>query len=215
MIRRSVLSFMLIVAALLALTAPALAGGWAVITVDTLPGEVHAGETLHLGFTVRQHGRTPIDNSPFDNTPLKPFLSATKKANSAASVSSGQPGANVVLVGTSQKEESIRVDARKEGPLGHFVVDVTFPSDGTWEWELTAPPFEGTKMEPMTVLPGLARPEQSSSPSVEPSTQLIGVQGLDPAAMRWTGVVLLLVAVGLALARRRDAFGRWATPRSR
>jgi hypothetical protein len=39
-------------------TIPALAGGWAVITLDELPSAAVAGEPLTVGFTVRQHGRT-------------------------------------------------------------------------------------------------------------------------------------------------------------
>jgi hypothetical protein len=50
----------LLLAILLSLvwTIPALAGGWAVITLDELPSGAVAGEPLTVGFTVRQHGRT-------------------------------------------------------------------------------------------------------------------------------------------------------------
>lgn len=42
-----------------------LAGGWAVITVDELPMDVVAGKPLTIGFTVLQHGKTPMtDLSP-------------------------------------------------------------------------------------------------------------------------------------------------------
>ena len=40
---------------------PAFAGGWAVITLDELPTNVVAGEPLTIGFTVLQHGKTPMD----------------------------------------------------------------------------------------------------------------------------------------------------------
>jgi hypothetical protein len=43
---------------LLLIPVPALAGGWAVITLDELPSGAMAGEPLTVGFTVRQHGRT-------------------------------------------------------------------------------------------------------------------------------------------------------------
>jgi cytochrome c2 len=43
------------------LVSPVLAGGWAVITLDELPGEIIAGQPLEIGFTVRQHGVTPMD----------------------------------------------------------------------------------------------------------------------------------------------------------
>ncbi len=46
--------------ALLALTTSAVAGGWAVTTFDQLPAEFHAGQPYALGYTIRQHGQTPI-----------------------------------------------------------------------------------------------------------------------------------------------------------
>src|SRR5687767_11688327 len=43
-----------------AVVIPVLAGGWAVITLDELPTDVPAGEPLTIGFTVLQHGKTPM-----------------------------------------------------------------------------------------------------------------------------------------------------------
>ena len=37
MVRRSIFAFVVVVLAMLALAAPALAGGWAVVTLDSLP----------------------------------------------------------------------------------------------------------------------------------------------------------------------------------
>jgi mono/diheme cytochrome c family protein len=45
-----------------ALAVPVLAGGWAVITLDELPAGAVAGEPLTIGFTVLQHGRTPMSD---------------------------------------------------------------------------------------------------------------------------------------------------------
>jgi len=39
---------------------PVAAGGWAVTTFDQLPAEFIAGQTYHLGYTIRQHGMTPL-----------------------------------------------------------------------------------------------------------------------------------------------------------
>lgn len=44
----------------LVLVLPVLAGGWAVITLDELPTGVVAGEPFTVGFTVLQHGKTPM-----------------------------------------------------------------------------------------------------------------------------------------------------------
>lgn len=46
----------------LALAAPALAGGWAVTTFENLPESFEAGATYSLDYTIRQHGKTPVDS---------------------------------------------------------------------------------------------------------------------------------------------------------
>ena len=45
----------------LAATISLNAGGWAVITLDSLPDVVEAGKPVTLAYTVRQHGVTPVD----------------------------------------------------------------------------------------------------------------------------------------------------------
>src|SRR5438552_12328434 len=70
MARRSIFAFILATLAMLALAVPALAGGWAVLTLDSLPREVRAGTSIQLGFVVRQHGKTPT-NKDLDGNPLK------------------------------------------------------------------------------------------------------------------------------------------------
>lgn len=186
--RRLFLPFALAVAALLALAAPAHAGGWAVVTLDTLPREVHAGQALHLGFMVRQHGRTPIDNDPFGNGLLKPYLAATN----------------------ADTGKALQIDAKKEGSLGHFVVDVTFPSAGTWEWSITPPPFEGTTFAPLTVLPAASGTNQSAGEAALSPARL-----LQPNILRWAGVGLLIIALTLALSTRRSARARQLVSQTR
>lgn len=56
---------MLALGALLVPAAPAAFGGWAVITVQSPPEYLEAGKATTLEFTIRQHGRTPMnDRSP-------------------------------------------------------------------------------------------------------------------------------------------------------
>jgi len=43
-------------------TTTLFAGGWVVITMETLPGQIQAGEDVPISFWVRQHGQTPIHN---------------------------------------------------------------------------------------------------------------------------------------------------------
>src|SRR5262249_47251261 len=136
--------------ALLALAAPALAGGWAVITLDSLPRDVRTGQSLHIGFVIRQHGRDPV-NTDWNGHALRPTLTGHKQPD-ASGVANAADG------------ETIPAEARQEGPVGHFVVDWVFPSAGTWAWEISAPPFtiqgdrqgDSAVFAPLTVLPASA-----------------------------------------------------------
>ena len=230
MFRRSML-VTVAVAALLAFATPALAGGWATVTLDSLPKEVRAGQSLQLGFVVRQHGKTPT-NQDLNGKPLKPVLTGHKQSGTATSQADG----TLVMVAArasvqAKGEETIRAEARQEGAVGHYVVDVTFPSDGTWAWQIEVPTFyvqngsnnmEGNAaiFEPLKVLPAATAPAQAPAPAPQPAapaaqpaapaTQPAETTflGMSPAALRWAGAILLLVAAGVALYTQRGAIGR-------
>ena len=87
---------------------PVFAGGWAVITLDELPTGVVAGEPFTIGFTVLQHGRTPMID-------LEPTVTA----------------------GLSSDEKLV-VYAEPEGKPGHYMATLTFPTEGEWEWSIQA-----------------------------------------------------------------------------
>jgi hypothetical protein len=57
---RAIGSTLIAALAFVALAVPAAAGGWAVTTFDQLPPDFHAGQPYALGYTIRQHGKTPI-----------------------------------------------------------------------------------------------------------------------------------------------------------
>jgi cytochrome c2 len=101
---------------------PAWAGGWAVITLDKLPGEVAAGEPVTIGFTVRQHGRTLMSG-------LTPTVTAR-------------------LPGTSK---AVVVDADAEGDVGHYTAQLTLPEPGAWDWSIQAFTMD-QPMPPLTVI---------------------------------------------------------------
>jgi hypothetical protein len=84
---------------------PASAGGWAVTTLDEVPSPV-AGEDVDVGFTIRQHGKTPVDVEE-------------------AGIAIGPAGGKRAYF-----------KARQEGPTGHYVATVRFPADGTYTWEV-------------------------------------------------------------------------------
>ncbi len=129
MLRRKMGIALLTLIGLLALATPALAGGWAVVTLDTVPTAIRAEQSLSLGFMVRQHGVTPVDVHTWDGS--MPVFTATN-------MSTG---------------ETLRVHARKEGAEGHYVVDVTFPSAGAWDVEIKPGWFAGTELGTFTVQP--------------------------------------------------------------
>jgi len=105
----------------LALSTPAAAGGWAITTFDQLPPEFVAGQTYRLGYTIRQHGATPIR---VDRTEIV--------ADPAAG------GAALSFVGVP------------EGPLGHYSAEVTFPA-GTYSWRVTQQPFQAQDLGSLVV----------------------------------------------------------------
>ena len=73
----------------------AMAGGWAVTTLDPLPRLPVAGESTSVGFTIRQHGATP---TAIDNT-------------------------LIVIVRPGGADRHV-FPGRADGPVGHYVSDV-------------------------------------------------------------------------------------------
>ena len=192
MVRRSFFALAVVIVMLLALTAPALAGGWAVVTLDALPREIRAGASFQLGFMVRQHGKTPT-NKDLNGNPLKPVVTASKHG------------------GEANAAETIRAVARQQGSTGHYVVDLTLPSAGVWEWQIALPTYyvqdspgggNAAILAPLTVLPATA----AAAPVVEPATNV--PPGFTPAALRWAGVAALLAALAICLYAQRGAWGR-------
>jgi hypothetical protein len=217
MFRRSMIAFTVVVA-MLVLAAPALAGGWAVVTLDSLPRDVRAGQSFQLGFVVRQHGVTPT-NQDLNGAPLKPVLTARKQG--AATSSRG----TLVMIAArasvqAKGEETIRVEARQEGAVGHYIADVTFPSDGVWQWQIEVPTYyvqngangqegDAAIFAPLTVLTAAAAPAaQPAAAAPAPQPDETTFLGLSTAALRWGGAILLLVAAGIALYTQRGAIGR-------
>ena len=92
-----------------AFTIPALAGGWAVITLDELPSQVAANQPLEIGFMVRQHGVTPL---------------------------SGQ--SPIITAYLADSTESVTALASEEGKVGHYVATLTLPRSGEWQWSIAA-----------------------------------------------------------------------------
>ena len=139
--RRFLLSAILAAVLTLFLIIPALAGGWAVITLDAWPETVTAGTAVEVNLTVRQHGRTPMRG-----------LEVTVRGYHPAS------------------QRSIQITAQELKQPGHYAASLVFPEAGTWEWSVQAfamdqrmPELEvlsgaGTSQASADVKPSAARP---------------------------------------------------------
>ena len=108
MLTRVRISTILAVLLSLIFVIPVFAGGWAVITLDELPSNLVAGKPFTIGFTVLQHGRTPM-------TDLHPTITAALN-----------------------KEQELVIDAERKGKPGHYVAAVTLPKEGEWQWSVQA-----------------------------------------------------------------------------
>lgn len=167
------------------LITPAQAGGWAVVTLDSVPPEIRAGQRLDLGFMVRQHGVTPIDTAFNSSSLMIPVLSATNQTTG----------------------EKVQAEAVKNGVKGHFSVAVSFPSAGDWQWQITPPPFEGTQLGTLKVLTPLASPLTTPQPVNNLDFGLL--------LMRWGGLGFLGLAAILAVGSWFATTRRGRTLRSR
>jgi cytochrome c2 len=149
------------------------------VTLDSLPTAPQAGEKLQLGFMVRQHGITPVNNA-FGVEPLRPYLTATHQ----------------------ETGESIRAEARPEGPVGHFVVELRFPKPGTWQWQIRVEPFGTTQFEPLVVLAASETITEPIAPASATSLTLL-----------WGVAIFSLVLVGgVAIMLQRGALKQKTGP---
>lgn len=202
---RRLIVMVAVAAALGWLTPAARAGGWANVTLDSLPSDVRAGQALTIGFMVRQHGQTPV--SKIGDMTLTPYLLA---------------------VHTESKDE-IRANARQSGAVGHFEVAVTFPKAGAWTFKIVPAPFpdpaeigfasEAAVISLEVQAPLVGEPGGEAAQVAQPDTQ--GVPAAPaaadmpvaaPASSRrpiWlaTGAIVA-VAAGLSLLVQRGAFRR-------
>jgi hypothetical protein len=172
MLRRFLRAVALAMCACLITAATALAGGWAVTAFDPLPETFQAGQSYRLGYTILQHGITPF---PADSTTVR--ITA--------------PGGG----------ESHTFVARPEGAVGHFVVDVTFPAPGEWQWEVKPGFFETQRLGTLRVLPAGTTPSTPSNTALahSPSTTT-STTALPPALHPAIGILRLLLPLATAAA---------------
>lgn len=157
----------------MAFTIPALAGGWAVITLDELPGQVEANQPLEIGFMVRQHGVTPLGGE--------------------------SPVIRAHLAGST---ESVIVEAHEEGEVGHYVATLTLPQTGEWEWSIqaftgTQPMPALTVVDPALVASEAVKPAPNSLSLFAAGVGMLGVIGGLLALQRKVRWAAAFVVIGL------------------
>lgn len=121
MVRKPELWILFTLIASLLAAVPALAGGWAVITLDDLPGDIPPGQPLEISFTVRQHGTHPMDG-------LEPVVTLS------------HPGTG----------EEVSVMAEPGDGPGHYRAVLNLPVEGHWNWSIEAFTMN-QQMPPLTV----------------------------------------------------------------
>src|SRR5690606_38139318 len=138
---------------------------------DELPGEIVAGEPLEIGFTVLQHGMTPLGG-------LSPSIGAQLAG-----------GGKTVLF-----------TAKEQGEVGHYVATLTFPVDGQWSWTIDAFTMSQA-MPPLTVVPSAKNATEPSTAAAFPVTSMMaGILGIGSVlAGVFTLRGKNLIAVGLII----------------
>jgi hypothetical protein len=134
-------------------TVPAFAGGWATLTLDEYPTDVVAGEEFQIGFTILQHGVTPVRG-------ITPIISGT-------------------LTGA---KESISVMAVEEGEPGHYVASLNFPKAGEWSWKIDSFGTQ-VMPSLSVAEPSVAKTETESSPVTNLPVSSMLVSGLGIASV--------------------------------
>ncbi len=181
MISKFKVSLVLALALALTIAIPALAGGWAVITLDELPTNVVAGESFTVGFMVLQHGQTPM-------TDLDPIIIARsgKEKITVFVNEQGKPGhyaADMTLPSEGEWEWTIQAFSMEQ-PMP--VLSVSAPAVAS----VSAPvvevePVKESTMSPIVVVRWLAL--------------ALGLFGLAMAVSRKSRLAIALTALCLTV----------------
>ncbi len=106
----------------LGLSAPVLAGGWAVTTVDEMPAVFEAGVTYEIEYTILQHGQHPAD------------VEATS-----------------LMFVPSDGSAPLTFKAESQGEPGIYLAEVALPAAGDWSWSVEQGWFGVQELGPMSV----------------------------------------------------------------
>jgi hypothetical protein len=148
----------------LILASSALAGGWAQAIMDAPPDDPGgANQPVTIGFTLLQHGVTPVDW-----------------------------GTAQVVLTNDATGQSVTVDARPQGAVGHWVAEISVPAEGTWSYEVRHDlEIEMSGFDPMVVGPSAAQPASTTAATTSTSIQ--------PALLLAAGFLSLLALAGITV----------------
>lgn len=163
----------------LALAATAFAGGWAVTTLDQLPPDMRAAQSYAIGYTIRQHGVTPVNVEPMGGT-------------------------TEIQITAPDGAKTLRYKGAPEGATGHYVATVIFPYQGVWTWQVTQGPFQPQGLGTTNVLAPVgadasapAAPAAAAAAAPAAAAQAQAPQPAGPNAL--VVIALLLASAGAAI----------------
>lgn len=174
------LALLIALLAILFTVSVAQAGGWFVITLDSLPASPLAGETLTIGFMLRQHGVHPA-----------------------------YWGGLSLVARNPDTGQVVRVTPREDGEVGHYTAELTLPEPGSWEWGIDVDQQQWVRWAPLTVQPApniVASTVPTSAPTAQPAAPApSAATAWLPLLLALAATALFLAA--LQVGRRRRALG--------
>lgn len=125
---------------------PAAGGGWAMTSLDPFDPPA-AGQPTTIGFTILQHGQTPVD----------------------------VPDVGIRILGQGQKSEFF--PAVSDGPdrVGHYTATVVFPTGGTFTWVVEQGWFGPQELGLITIEGGASASTAGSSSWQQPAALRFGL----------------------------------------
>lgn len=160
---------------LLILAPAAHGGGFSVTTLDPLAATPRAGDTIPVGYTVRAHGVTPV----------------------------AAAGSGIALTGADGTLAFF--PGRPDGPEGHHMAQVRFPSEGAWRWDFA---YAGRAERPPYLAQALGTVRVAPATPPPPVTPVASTAAGWPSALAWGLLAGTLAAAALLVAqlvhRRRE-----------
>ena len=185
--RNTALVVLLVFVLSLVVVSAASAGGWVVITLDQLPGDMVVNVPVTVGMLARQHGSTPWE-----------VESLRVEARHA------------------ETGETLSFDAKPDQTPGHYQAELLFPEPGVWEWGVSAGMMPALQPMPALRVSGSAGAAGVGQPGAAPlaglppvafgGLALVSLAALVALIARapktryswgsWAGLALLALVVG-------------------